>query len=594
MASAVELAVYETFEDIFGRKSSLDELVSEVASFTQQSVLWVCSEIAVGLQLWTRFDLQSPDTYAGLISRHFGKDLQLRFMRDYWSSNPRRLLFHRRQVLFIAKLAILHCSAGTLDARAAPRRFGSVLLKANDHFHHGLVGGDAGVGPTATSREDFAKLIAEMIAVSEEAGPDIAPLITRSHLMLTRFTNELEGDPDFVDAAKEYERSTGLSLHELEALVFATHARFGEGLAKRVFSEPGVLPLKDENFSTVAVSDEKVTSFIDSLAALPCKMAGELQKRDFGANDFTIFRRFPLIQQFYNMHLKSAWCGFLMMDNNFFLEKVLAAPFWNSNLQHGQKLRKFWGAVFERYVNELMRKACAGTRAEFFPDPRPTDNPSVQLCDGIVVADDTAVLMEYKSSMFRADTKYSGDHSALGAEIESKLVYDRESNSKKGVRQLASAVESLFGEATKVKITGLDVTKIKRVYLYLVTLDAIGDTICLSPFLNTFLDEILDRSTIPVEIRPLFCTSVEALERATSFFGSSTLAEILEWWVSVNPPLAMPLAAVDLAKFKWQENSWLRTEWNGIFVSMVKILFPNVDPDTALAEGLKMGQRRKP
>jgi hypothetical protein len=206
---------------------------------------------------------------------------------------------------------------------------------------------------------------------------------------------------------------------------------------------------------------------------------------------------------------------------------------------------------------------------------------------------DTVVLMEYKSSMFRADTKYSCDHSALGAEIESKLVYDRESDSKKGVRQLASAAESLFGEATKVKITGLDVTKIKRVYLYLVTLDAIGDTICLSPFLNTFLDEILDRSTIPVEIRPLFCTSVEALERATCFFGSSTLAEILEWWVSVNPPLALPLAVVNLAKFKSQENGWLRTEWNSIFVSMVKILFPNVDRYRTRGRS-ENGARRKP
>ncbi len=49
------------------------------------------------------------------------------------------------------------------------------------------------------------------------------------------------------------------------------------------------------------------------------------------------------------------------------------------------------------------------------------------------------VLMEYKSSMFRADTKYSGDHGALAKEIENKLVYDHEEDERNGVRQLAEA-----------------------------------------------------------------------------------------------------------------------------------------------------------
>jgi hypothetical protein len=41
MPSASELAVYETFESVYGRKSTMDELISDIRPFTQQSVLWV-------------------------------------------------------------------------------------------------------------------------------------------------------------------------------------------------------------------------------------------------------------------------------------------------------------------------------------------------------------------------------------------------------------------------------------------------------------------------------------------------------------------------------------------------------------------------
>jgi hypothetical protein len=59
----IELAVYETFEDLFGRRSTLDELITDIRSFRQQSVLWVCATIVTGLQLWGGVDCQ-PEVYA--------------------------------------------------------------------------------------------------------------------------------------------------------------------------------------------------------------------------------------------------------------------------------------------------------------------------------------------------------------------------------------------------------------------------------------------------------------------------------------------------------------------------------------------------
>ena len=591
MPSASQLAVYETFESVYGRKSTMDELIADIRPFTQQSVLWVCAVIVTGMQLWNRVDSQPADVYRSLLSLYFGPELHIRFIAGYWSSNPRRVLFHRRQVLLIAKIAILHCSGGK-DARFHAERFGPILLKANDQFDYGLIAGLAATGRSITERDEFSKIITEMVAVGEDASPEIAQLITRGHLMLTRFTDELRQDPDVVDVAKEYQEATGLTLQEYEAMIFGTHARFGEELSKALYREPGTLPLKEANFATTAVDPKNVSIFLDLLASGPARMARELRVKDNGPNDFTIFRRFPLVQQFYNLHLTTAWCGYLMMDNLFFLEKVLTGPYWHASACHGLKLRKFWGAVFEKYVNELMRRACAGTQARFVPDPRPSGRPDLQICDGIVVSGDSIVLMEYKSSMFRADTKYGGNHLALTAEIEKKLVQDKESSSKKGVMQLAEAVRMLFGVNASTVMPQIDLTKIKHVYLYIVTLDSIGGTIGMSAFLNTFLDEHLDRRAFPsLQIRPIFCSEIEALETVTGFFVKASLPKILERWFATNPSLTAPLQAIDLSSLRWQENSWLRAEWISIYKDMVKLLFPKEDPDRAVAEGIKRGQR---
>jgi hypothetical protein len=585
MRSATQLAVYETYEDLYGRKSTLDELIAEVGKFTQQSMLWVCAVIVTGMQLWNRIDAQPEGVFRTLVNLYFDRSLHARLIAGHWSSNPRRVLFHRRQILLIAKIAIKHCSGSGMDARMYAEVLGDIILKANDQFDYGLLADLSKMGRSPATRDEFSRVVTEMVAVGEDGSPHIAKMVTRSHLMLTRFANELRNHKDWIDVAGEYQNATGLTLDENEAMIFGAHARYGEDLSKLLYREPGVLPLKEANFATTAIKPERVSAFLDSLACTPCTMAQELRVRDNGPNDLTIFRKYPLVQQFYNLHLKTAWCGFLMMDNVFFLDKVLTGPYWHANATYGQRIHRFWGSVFEKYVNELMRRALAGTNSQYFPDPRTVNDPNVQICDGLVLAGDSLVLMEYKGSVFRADTKYGGDHVVLAAEIEKKFVHDHESKNKKGVVQLAEAVKTLFGRDGSSLFPQIDLKKIKRVYLYIVTLDSIGGTIGMSALLNTFLDEMLDRSAFPsIEIRPLFCSEIEALEDITGLFAKISLPQILETWFVSNPALMAPLQAVDFSGFGWMENEWLRAEWVAIYKNVVRVLFPNEDPDAVVAK----------
>jgi hypothetical protein len=78
MNGTTELGVYETFKDVFGRKSTPDELIVDIRSYTQKSILWVCAVIVTGMQPWTRIDLQPLDVYQRLLTLFFDRSLSFR------------------------------------------------------------------------------------------------------------------------------------------------------------------------------------------------------------------------------------------------------------------------------------------------------------------------------------------------------------------------------------------------------------------------------------------------------------------------------------------------------------------------------------
>lgn len=579
LSAHTELGVYETFEELFGRKTSLDELIADICKFQRNSLLWICAEIVSRVQLWARPALRNASNYQRYLIELFDETTSSRLLAGSQSTSPVRLLFHRRQIVLIAKLAAQHCQDG-LDARLNRKNLGLLFLKANDLFDYGLLPGPTG---DRHGKEEYMKIVTEMLAVNEGASPDIGSMFTRGHLMIARYAQELSSDPDYVDVAGEFEKTTGMSLLEFEALVFAVHARFGPKFSDQVVREPHLLPLRQADFGQTAVSPEKVDSFLRFFSASLDDIAEEVRKTDCGPNDATVFRKHPMVRDIGSRTVLQEGGGHLMIDNLFFLEKAQTGPYWIANSTHGDKLRRFWGAVFERYVNELLSRACSGTRAKFLPDPRPADDPKLQICDGLIATVDSVVLIEYKSSMFRADKKYSGDAAQLLEEIEKKLVRNKDRGIKKGVQQLAAAVELLFkGSNPQAIVPDIDWKNIKTVHLCVATLDSIGGTIGMSALLNTHLSENLDRSRYPsIDIPPLYCVDIATLERATGYFTSMALSEIFDQWRRLSPDLVASLSMVQLGQPA--QNPWLQSEWGDIFRNIVKLLFPNADPEEVIA-----------
>lgn len=571
--------MYETFEDLYGRKSSIEELASRISRYERSSLLWVCSEIVGRLQLWTRPALQNRQNYLAYLADLFPAVVSFRLLRGCLSVLPFRMVFHRRQIGLIAKLALIHCN-GYIDARLHRQQLGCLFLMANDQFHHGLL--QANPAPDGELRDFYLRMVTEMLAVHEGASPDIASMLTRGHLMLTRYAPQLSNSADFVDVAGLFQAKTSISVSELEALVFATHSRFGRQFSFSVVARPALLPLKRQDFDNTAVTGDKVDSFLRFVTATPNEIAAEVTKSDNGANDVTPFRKNPLVEYIPPDASEMGTGGYLMIDNVSFLERATSGPYWTANETHSKHLGSFWGAVFEQYVNELLTRAASGTVASYFPDPRSDSDSSIQICDGLLLADDSIVLIESKGNIFRADNKYRGDRARLLNEIETKWVRNRQKGSKKGVEQLAAALQILFGAGSPEKVfSAIDWGKVKSVYLCLVTLDPLGGTLGMSSLLNTFLAEGLDPSKYSTRsISQLHCLDIASLERATALFSSMTLPAILKKWSQDSPDLRVPLSMIDLGPSVL--NPWLQSEWESVAREIVPIIYPEQDMDDFL------------
>lgn len=580
-------AVYETFESLFNRRSSEDELIDAIRRFERNSLLWVCAEIVARIQLWARPALHNRNNYLSYLRDLFDPETSTELFRRSTSEYPVRLVFHRRQIGLIAKLAVRYAD-GDLDARLCRSELGTFFLMANDRFHYGLLPNPE--DSTLGERDAALRMVTEMLAVYEGGAPDISAFFTRGHLMLTRYAPALAKAADYVDVAGVFQQKTGFSIPEFEALIFSVHARFGALFSQTVVLYPELLPLRTKDFETTTVTAEKTAVFLEFVSIPQESLKGEIVASGNGANDATPFRKHPMVENRDPATASREAQGHLMIDNMAFLERATSGPYWTANADHSKDLHTFWGAVFEGYVTDLLSRACAGTNAQFFPDPRQDGDASVQICDGIVVAGSTAVLIECKANMFRADSKYKGDPALLLKEIEKKWVRN-EKGKKKGVDQLSAAVRLLFDNGKPQAIFNkVDWTKIKSVHLSLVTLDSLGETIGMSKLLNTFLPETLDVARYGVGfIKPLHCMDIASLERAAAYFDTLALPEILQRWLDESSDLTAPLSMIDLGSPR--QNKWIQEEWEGVARQIVPILYPTVDMNLFLARAKESFQR---
>lgn len=554
------ITTYLRYSDFNGNTAStLEQFESALRNLSLENVLGTCSALNMLTANW---------------DFGYDKDLQAQLMREFLPSTMAdaairtgRPIFHRHQLLFTLREALKHC-AGAQARVTHPNEIGELLLMANDHL-----------GFEVSRAVDVLDRIADIIRIclpSVEASrlSSYVNTLARGTLMITRFLEPRRGTADFVDMCTIFEKVTGVPLDSYFALLWGTMSRFTERRLANAL-DVGRFQVPMGWFRETKVPSELVESFFSEVSAPVDDLAKRAKQGDFQRDDFVLFKDKPFIKTPF---------GLLPLDLTYVAEKFYSGPFWRVNFglpsDDREPFHSFWGKVFEDYVTWLLREACTGSKNVFIADPRFASDPNEQVSDALIVCGRAAMLIEYKGNTFRSASKYGLASDEIRAELEQKLVTGS-GDSRKGVRQLANAVERLCRYDNPDGIAGVDFFGIAKVFPVMIIRDDIGSVFGMNSYLNerfqSFKPKGLYRS-----VTPLFCFSANDIEMLSSYLSTVPLVDLIETRYRRDKSLSAPFWMVEtdlIKRFGKRKPAFVRVALDWLRDNTMSIL--GIEPSDA-------------
>jgi hypothetical protein len=536
--------VYIIYREVTGKPATEVEFIERLKHFSSSALLRVCSGLNMVLTQWVEgYDEKS---HARLVRTFFHPPLANALLATG------RPVFHRHQLLFVAQEALRHCEVTHQSPVTLPeaKEAGILLLMGSELLASLPV-------KRSIASEELARRISSILPDMETNGPSTYHRkMARSLAMSTRFADQLHGTKNHFDIRKLFREATQLDLETFYALLFGCFSRFlnlEEIKASLNLTDYAVG--RDYFRKCASIRSEDLNNFFAYMSADAANFSAEVRTKNPHRNEFTILRNKPLFDD-----------GGLYrpLDLSMLADKMESGVFWSVNGQVEPKKRDqfhaFWGEVFERYASWLIGSSVDGEVNKFFPNPR-YSKKDLEVCDGIVLSGTSAILIEYKGSTFTANGKYGGDASVLDAELKKKFVGTVAA--RKGVRQLADAIDKLFGRNAHDQLSGIDLAKIENVIPVLLTRDDIGSAFNSSAYLNFQFQELIRGTDFTRTVSPLSAVSVDDFERLAPYLVDVSLHDILMARLNGDKDLVFPFWLGDntvLSKLESRPSALLTAE----------------------------------
>lgn len=472
-----------------------------------------------------------------------------------WSE---RIIFHRQQFLTMMKIILLESDTeGDRDLAedaVAQRELGTACLIFNDLLS--LPEHEERLRPQTGSNDETrirSELFSQLVFSAELSNiPRVPHATVRNHEYLKIFDREAEKFPfsGETSLSQMFKKLRGIELKRYLWLISGTWSSYKSESEdpSQLLQEPAKINIgKKTIFSKMGVAEEEIDTFFELTTTDYDDLATSLKNNppsDQTAlqQDFTTFRTYPLV---YTRDERD-----IATSNDFgFLSEKLALGLYHTILKtlEGHEpdrtnfLRRYWGDVFEIYVNGRLRETFPISKRQFFASPMfdraKADN---QAFDGVLVKGNKFVAMEYKGKYLTLGAKYSGDRELLIRELEEKFGH--------GVRQLAGNLAKVFNADLDIRegfserddenkptwqfSTHRDVKKMRRVYPLMIVQDfslSIG-------FANIHLREMFEEEIqkypiLPGIIRPFSLITIEDLEIVIPYLHQISLFEILDRYI---------------------------------------------------------------
>lgn len=567
MPKSPALGIYISYRDVTGVPCTLDQLRKFLADFKRSEVLYLCALLNAALESWS--GNVSEEAHERLLESAFLPQHAKLLKKRILSSPQSELIFHRAQILFVAKQALHSCREDeetVLDKFRHPYwgGLGLAFLMANDLLHFEFSHRDG------TTEQHALIRIAHSIPLLENGPTNIPNRIGRAWLMLKQFGPPQESKSYF-NIEEEFQKAAGLSTDTYLAFCVSIISHYLGITFEQVTKGEESIGLSNEWFKRPHIDSVSIDAFLRDVSASPATIATRFSTRDWGPLDMTWFRDKPACI------LKKSII--VAMDARFLTEKLESGIFWRTHnsldqVKDKERLHNHWGITFENYMNWLLSEACRRSPNAFHASPKFQNGEEV--CDAIVICGGNAVFIEYKGRTFTAESKYKGALEELATEIRDHLVGTE--IKRKGVRQLANSVRIVFAKDQVAKIAGIDLSRVTTIFPLLITRDSIGGCWGISKYLQLQTDKFFDRRSLkPKKVTRVFCMSCEGVESLSGYLQSNLMTDLLEGWYKNDRGLHWSLQTVDnsaVGSVGFNNNTSLNRAFKEVFQNAAEMLFP--------------------
>jgi hypothetical protein len=560
------------YSDLTGQRPTAAEVDAILARFDRRPTFLMLAQINALLSF--REKEEEPATrvqgmlFKELADTELFRLAQKKFGRTKMFERP---LFHRQQLLaLMRRLLVIAPDGGELNpnsptAKEARHALGRAAAMMNDLTSTDEQAAKLSTeGATGDSERIHDELFAQLLPSFELTNPPDAPrAFVRNDEYFKIFERNVDVYP-FSGGRTLFDvfgKLTALDLRRYLMLLYCIYAYY-ETEANDLDSfinDPSKLNVsKDTTFSKLDVSREEV----DAIFALTAADMEELSEgaREAAASStlrqfygFAEFRRRPMVYTTDEKRLAT------VIDMGFLVEKVSTGVYHTilSSLEGGGKelehdrlnfLRRYWGDVFETYVNDRLNDAAPRLRGALYLSPLyelPKHKKDRQAFDAAIDYGRAVVLMEHKGKYLRMEAKYAEDRDALVEDLNKRFGH--------GVRQLAENIETVFdedvsqrgqftergshGEAVR-RFAPDDSKRIKAVYPVIIVQDFSLRLGFANRWLRNLFDaEIGKRKVDQGLVRPLSLLTVEDLEKILPYLDALPLDEILDEYTQQHEPL---------------------------------------------------------
>lgn len=425
--------VYYGLNELTGKTVAPATLIQSLSKLRRSDVIrWVAA-----VALWTSKGAElDPDKQKAMADVMLAEELRKSLtakLRKNGSENW--CIFHRRQLLFLLRMAVVTCSEDTQMVEDDLLRWktGECCLMANDLLdqlenfeRNSLVEGEenrwmTGVVISFLERRNREELLARAQSFWFD-------LPKKSNIQ-QRFAKR--NMPDFESAfATKY----GIKMREFFLIICSLYLGFETHASRN--NNP--LLLDEEPYLTPGFARGNVRKVLSHISQTPDELAISLlaKPRQNWATDCTELQEHPIIQVFEG---KLA-CPDLDLLRRSLVDRIY---FLLQKAYPDGAFRELFGYVFEEYINTIVRRFSYEGKElvrTFYSSPR-FEGKRDEAGDGILVWPRAALVMEYKARQLTTRERYSGLTNLVVAGVED--ITGKE-GTKKGVFQLAKVIKRLL------------------------------------------------------------------------------------------------------------------------------------------------------